>query len=259
MDHGRLRYQDSRLLSRAQLRFWCPRERVTSTFSTTVAQTRQLLAAILHLGNSDFTVDRGRDVDAAVVRNTDVLSVGASDNRDDLARTLYSDLFACLSEHINQRLCREDFATFIGLFDLPGSQDMISRSDSLDQFCVNFANERLKNFVQKRIFEAHVAEYQNEGISRFVPTVPYFDNTECVRLLQNKPGGLIHIMDDQARRSHKKTDHSTVEAFGKRWSNHSLFEVGAIDRSGFPTFMLTTSTARSRTLLKASWSVISMP
>ena len=58
---------------------------------------------------------------------------------------------------------------------------------------------------------------------------------------------------------HKKTDHSTVEAFGKRWSNHSLFEVGAIDRSGFPTFMLTTSTARSRTLLKASWSVISMP
>ena len=136
---------------------------------------------------------------------------------------------------------------------------MISRSDSLDQFCVNFTNERLKNFVQKRIFEAHVAEYQNEGISRFVPTVPYFDNTECVRLLQNKPGGLIHIMDDQARRSHKKTDHSTVEAFGKRWSNHSLFEVGAIDRSGFPTFMLTTSTARSRTLLKASWSVISMP
>ncbi|KAL0945694.1 hypothetical protein HGRIS_014845 [Hohenbuehelia grisea] len=34
-------------------------------------------------------------------------------------------------------------------------------------------------------------EYAAEG------TVPYFD--ECVRLLQNRPGGLIHLMDDQVR------------------------------------------------------------
>ena len=85
-----------------------------------VAQTCQLVAAILHLGNLKFTIDRHRNEDAAVVRNTDLLDIvadflgiqpaaleaalsyktkmlkkelctvfldadGASDNRDDLA------------------------------------------------------------------------------------------------------------------------------------------------------------------------------
>jgi chitin synthase len=37
-----------------------------------VTQTCQLIAAIFHLGNLDFIIYRGRDVDAAVVRNQDV-------------------------------------------------------------------------------------------------------------------------------------------------------------------------------------------
>jgi hypothetical protein len=36
-----------------------------------------------------------------------------------------------------------------------------SHPNSLDQFCVNFANEHLQNFVQRHIFEAHMDEYQN--------------------------------------------------------------------------------------------------
>ncbi|KAI6013665.1 P-loop containing nucleoside triphosphate hydrolase protein [Pisolithus microcarpus] len=220
-------------------------------------QACQVVAAILHLGNLEFTIDRSRDVDAAVVRNVDTLALvaeslgvqpsalenalsyktklvkkelctvfldsdGASDNRNDLAKTLYSLLFAWLNEHINQCLCRDDFDTFIGLFDLPGPQNMTGRSNSLDQFCINFANERLHHFVQQRLFESHVDEYQSEGISK-----------------HNRPGGLIHIVDDQARWSHKKTDHTMVEAFAKRSGNHSSFKLGGgLDRSGFPTFTI---------------------
>ncbi|KAJ7429206.1 P-loop containing nucleoside triphosphate hydrolase protein [Mycena galericulata] len=136
-----------------------------------VAQTCQLVTAILHLGNLEFTIDRRRNEDAAVVRNTDVCEIvadfldtklvkelctvfldpdGASNNRDDLAKTLYSLLFAWVNEHINQGLCKDD------LFDLPGPQNLSSRPKSLNQFCVKFANERLQAWTLHRLFDAHM-------------------------------------------------------------------------------------------------------
>ena len=97
-------------------------------------------------------------------------------------------------------------------------------------------NEHLHHFIQRCLFGAHIDEYKSEGIALLVPPIPYFDNSECGCLLQNKPGGLIHIMDDQACRLHKKTDHSMTEAFRKRWGNHSLFKLGAMNQSGFAMF-----------------------
>jgi len=42
-----------------------------------------------------------------------------------------------------------------------------------------------------------------------------YPNSECMQLLQNQPGELIHIMDDQTHCAPKKTTHMMVEAFGK--------------------------------------------
>ena len=147
-----------------------------------------------------------------------------------------------LNEHINKRFCGAGCVSFIGLFDLPGSQNLTSRPNSLDQIAINFSNKRLHNFIQKKLFESHVVEYNSEGISRFVPQIPYFDNSECLRLLQNQPGGLLHIMDDQRT---PKTDHTMVKAFGKRSGNHSS-KVGSVDRSGAFQYLPSTTLSSQR-------------
>nr|ANG56510.1 chitin synthase 5.1 [Ustilago esculenta] len=260
-----------------------------------VASICQVLAAILHLGNIEFHYDRQRTQDSATVRNPDVLDKvaeylgipsksldealtyktkmirnevctilldadGASDHRDDLAKSLYSLLFAWVNESLNQKLCRDDFHTFIGLLDLPGFQNL-SRANSLDQFCVNFACESLHRFMLRSVFEKRRDEFADEAIQHLSPEIPYFDNAETLRLMTNQPGGLIHIMDDQARRMPKKSDQTMIEAFGKRWGNHPSFKVGPADRSGFSSFTIshynTAVTYTSHNLLHKNSEVVS--
>jgi chitin synthase len=117
---------------------------------------------------------------------------------------------------------------------------MSSRPNSLDQFIVNYANERVQGFVRDKLFTAQTQEFNFEGIHANIPTpLPaalgggFTDNGETLRLLHTFPGGLIHIMDDQARRMPKKTDGTMVEAFQKRWGNHSSFKTtGVVDIVG---------------------------
>ncbi|CDS01674.1 hypothetical protein [Sporisorium scitamineum] len=260
-----------------------------------VASICQVLAAILHLGNIEFHYDRHRTQDSATVRNPEVLDKvaeylgipsksleealtyktklirnevctilldadGASDHRDDLAKSLYSLLFAWVNESLNEKLCRDDFDTFIGLLDLPGFQNL-SKGNSLDQFCVNFACENLHRFMLRSVFEKQRDEFADEGINHLSPEIPYFDNAETLRLMTNQPGGLIHIMDDQAQRMPKKSDQTMIEAFGKRWGNHPSFKVGPADRSGFSSFTIShynsAVTYTSENLLEKNSEVVS--
>ncbi|ORY22433.1 chitin synthase-domain-containing protein [Naematelia encephala] len=218
-----------------------------------VAQVCQLLATILHIGNLNFS-DGGEKHEGAIVTNFDVLTtvaefLGVSQEalgelfsfktilmrkevcttfldteqaeqvRDELARTLYSLLFSWLNEHINQKLCKDSFGSFIAILDLPGSQNNAGPMhgiNSVDQFCFNFANEKLHNWTLRRIHEVPLEEASKETLP--LSRLPYFDNSECLKMLSDPRAGLIRIADDQA--SKKRSESSLLEAIAKRYHGH---------------------------------------
>ena len=226
-----------------------------------VAQICQLLAAILHIGNLQFRSAHGTE-EGSVATDMELLEVvadflgvtteavselfavktllvrkeictsfldpeEAETVRDELAQTLYSLLFSWLNEHLNQKLCKDSFGSLIAILDLPGSQSRQGSAgevNSVDQFCFNIATEKVYSWVLHRVHVAAVEEAQQDNLP--IPRFPYFDNTECVNLLGNSRGGLIHIMDDHARK--RKTDTSMVEAMSKRHGGHASFSVDPI-------------------------------
>ncbi|MBW0473377.1 hypothetical protein O181_013092 [Austropuccinia psidii MF-1] len=230
-----------------------------------VASTCQLLAAILHLGNLEFVIDKSKNSEAASISNPAVLDVvasflgvksdalestltyqtrlvagerctvfldpdGASQNRDDLAKMLYGLLFSWINETLNQKLCKDDFTTFISIIDLPGTHNHISRGlnqgegNNLDTFCFNLANERIHGFMLNDLFVKAKAEYLAEGLQQYLPGLgtSFYDNSEILRVLTHVPGGLVHIIDDQSQRKNK--DNTTMlDAMGRRWGNNISF------------------------------------
>jgi chitin synthase len=234
-----------------------------------VAQLCQLLAAIVHIGNLQFTEDVGMH-EGAIVMNPHVLGIvaeflGVSDAalseifsfktvlvrkevcttfldpeqaesvRDELARTLYSLLFSWLNEHLNQKLCKDSFGSFLALVDFPGLQNNAGPTlgvNSVDQFCFNFANEKEHNWILHRIHEVPLAEALADQLP--LERIPYFDNTECIKMLSDPKGGLITIADEQAKR--KRTDQSLLDQMNKRYMGHASFQAGNVDRNGSASF-----------------------
>ncbi|KAF9190425.1 hypothetical protein BGZ50_000233 [Haplosporangium sp. Z 11] len=241
-----------------------------------VAQMFQLLAAVLHLGNLTFMEDTTHTNDACVVRNVDSLiyvadilgvdpnalqntltyktkmikkelcsvfldAAGAEQQRDELAQALYSLLFSWIVEFFNVRLCHETPANFIGVVDMFGFQQY--STNGLDQFCVNYANERLHQFFLNHAFEASHADFELEGITN-IPRTQFFDNAACLQMLggqdqehQDSEEGLIGIMSSQSRHISRKTDITMLEAFSRQYPRHDSLTVTR-NMNSYPSFTI---------------------
>uniref|UniRef100_A0A3P8YAM1 Myosin IXb n=1 Tax=Esox lucius TaxID=8010 RepID=A0A3P8YAM1_ESOLU len=152
--------------------------------------------------------------------------------RDSMAKTLYSSLFDWIVLHINHALLnRRDMeesvsCLSIGILDIFGFEDF--RTNSFEQFCINYANEKLHYYFNQHIFsleqlfslEEKDEEYKAEGICW--RTVEYTDNLGCIQLISQKPTGLFSLLDEESNLP-QATDDTLLGKFKKQHQNNPYF------------------------------------
>ncbi|XP_061616853.1 unconventional myosin-IXAa isoform X3 [Phyllopteryx taeniolatus] len=231
-------------------------------------QIFSLLSAILHLGNIRYKRKTYRDdsidicnpevlpvvsellqvkeemlIEALTTRKT--ITVGeklivpyklaeAGTVRDSMAKSLYSALFDWIVFRINHALLNiKDLdepskILSIGVLDIFGFEDY--ENNSFEQFCINFANERLQHYFNQHTFKLEQEEYRAEGINW--RTIDYIDNTGCISLTSKKPTALFHLLDEECNFP-QATNQTLLDKFKRQHEGNRYIEFPAVMEPAF--------------------------
>ncbi|KAJ9553939.1 hypothetical protein OSB04_017984 [Centaurea solstitialis] len=120
----------------------------------------------------------------------------ASDSRDALAKSIYSGLFDWLVDQINKSLSAGKRRTgrSISILDIYGFESF--DVNSIEQFCINYANERLQQHFNRHLFKLEQEEYIQDGIDW--AKMDFEDNQDCLNLFEKKPLGLLSLLDEES-------------------------------------------------------------
>jgi myosin-5 len=76
----------------------------------------------------------------------------ATENRDSLAKVIYSKMFDWLVTAINNAIGEDkDCAASVGVLDIYGFESF--EFNDLEQFCINLANEKLQQHFNHHVFK----------------------------------------------------------------------------------------------------------
>lgn len=196
----------------------------------------KILAGILHLGNIEFKqclikVENEQDQEGCTIPNTDkhlkiiadlleldvqelkqwlvtrkivsmrdvyfkpMTTEDAAFARDALAKHVYAELFNWIVMVINKALV-SDIAShkFIGVLDIYGFETF--ESNSFEQFCINYANEKLQQQFNLHVFKLEQEEYIKEGIEWKM--IDFYDNQPCIDLIEAKLG-VLDLLDEECK------------------------------------------------------------
>lgn len=187
------------------------------------------LAAILHLGNIEFSP--GKEHDSSIIKDhksnfhvqmaanlfmcdenlllstlctrsiltREGIIIKALDcnaavaSRDVLAKTVYARMFDWLVEKINRSVGQDkDSRVQIGVLDIYGFECF--KNNSFEQFCINFANEKLQQHFNEHVFKMEQEEYRKEEINWSY--IEFIDNQDVLDLIEKKPIGIIALLDE---------------------------------------------------------------
>ncbi|KAK9967525.1 hypothetical protein ABG768_001921 [Culter alburnus] len=191
----------------------------------------RILAAILHLGNVNIQAS-GRGGDRSYIDANDRslalfakllgvegaqmaqwlchrrLTVGgemlvkpitgqqANEARDALAKHVYEQLFTWTVQRLNSslRAHREQPKSFIGVLDIYGFETF--DRNSFEQFCINYANEKLQQQFNRHVFQLEQEEYLREELPW--NRIEFSDNQPCIVLIEGQLG-LLDLLDEECR------------------------------------------------------------
>ncbi|KAF1335305.1 Myosin-like protein, partial [Globisporangium splendens] len=124
--------------------------------------------------------------------------VEALENRDALAKTIYSKMFDWMVQKINAAISAEESQIHgqIGVLDIFGFEDFAQ--NGFEQFCINYANEKLQQKFTTDVFKTVEDEYVREGLQW--DHIQYQDNKDIVEVIDGKLG-IIALMNDHLRQA----------------------------------------------------------
>lgn len=185
--------------------FMCDVNLLLATLSTRTIQTRE--------GN----IVKALDCNAAIA------------SRDALAKTIYARLFDWLVDKINRSVGQDPNSRVqIGVLDIYGFECF--ERNSFEQFCINFANEKLQQHFNEHVFKMEQEEYSKEEINWSY--IEFIDNQDVLDLIEKKPIGIIALLDEACM--FPKSTHETLSTkLFQNFRSHPRLEKAKFSETDF--------------------------
>uniref|UniRef100_A0A8C9TW70 Myosin VA n=1 Tax=Scleropages formosus TaxID=113540 RepID=A0A8C9TW70_SCLFO len=222
----------------------------------------QVLAAILHLGNVEVK-DRDSDSSNIPPNNShltifcDLMGVTYKDMshwlchkklktatetyikpipklqavnaRDALSKHIYAKLFSWIVDHVNEALhSTVKQHSFIGVLDIYGFETF--EINSFEQFCINYANEKLQQQFNMHVFKLEQEEYMKEQIPWTL--IDFYDNQPCINLIEAKLG-VLDLLDEECRMPKGSDDTWAQKLYNTHLKKCVLFEKPRMSNKAF--------------------------
>uniref|UniRef100_A0AAQ4QY18 Myosin VAb n=1 Tax=Gasterosteus aculeatus aculeatus TaxID=481459 RepID=A0AAQ4QY18_GASAC len=124
-----------------------------------------------------------------------VSKINAVNGRDALAKHIYARVFSWIVCSVNNALkSAAKQSSFIGVLDIYGFETF--DVNSFEQFCINYANEKLQQQFNLHVFKLEQEEYLREEISWTL--IDFADNQPCIDLIEAKLG-VLDLLDEECK------------------------------------------------------------
>ncbi|XP_044212818.1 unconventional myosin-Vc [Thunnus albacares] len=148
--------------------------------------------------------------------------------RDALAKQIYALLFDRIINRINTALqVPGKQHAFIGVLDIYGFETF--DINSFEQFCINYANEKLQQQFNLHVFKLEQEEYMKEDIPWTL--IDFYDNQPVIDLIEAKMG-ILDLLDEECLFP-KGTDQSWLQKLHNYLDANPLFEKPRLSNEAF--------------------------